>query len=44
MQVIVQAQQYKALLQALFQQWLFRQAIEGAGQVQLDMPTSAYAQ
>ena len=28
----------------LFQQWLFRQAIEGADQVQLGMLTSAYAQ
>ena len=43
-QVVVQAQQYKALLQAPFQQWLFRRATEEAGQVQPDMPTSAYAQ
>ena len=43
-QVIVQAQQYKALLQAPFQQWLFHRAIEEADQVQLDMPTSACAQ
>ena len=33
-QVGVQAQQHKALLQAPFQQWLFRRAIGGAGQVQ----------
>ena len=43
-QIIVQAQQYKDLLQALFQQWLFRQAIEGADQVLPSMPMSACAQ
>lgn len=34
-QVIVQVQQHKALLQAPFQQWLLRRAIEEADQVQL---------
>lgn len=43
-QIIVQAQQYKALLQAAFQQWLFRRAIEEADQVQLDMTMSACVQ
>ena len=44
MQVNVQVQQYKALLQAPFQQRLFRRAIEEAGRVQSSMPTSVYAQ
>ena len=43
-QVVVQAQQYKALLQVPFQQRLFHRAIEEADQVQPGMPTSAYAQ
>jgi len=43
-QVVVQAQQHKALLQAQFQQWLFRRAIAEVDQVQLGMPTSACAQ
>lgn len=43
-QVVVQAQQYKVLLQAPFQQWPLHRAIGGVDRVQLGMPTSAYAQ